>query len=115
MTANSAATADSVATHLDRDECARFQELFEIVGRRWTVAIVIAAAHGTERFGEFRDAVPGISERLLAERLRELTARAILSRTVEHDTAVIRYRLTECGTDLVEQLSPVIAWAERWH
>ena len=108
-------TADNIATHLDRDECSRFQELFEIVGRRWSVAIVIAATQGSERFGEFRDAVPGISEKLLAERLRELTARDILSRTVESDPAVIRYRLTECGADLVEQLGPVIAWAERWH
>jgi DNA-binding HxlR family transcriptional regulator len=106
---------DSVATRLDRDECARFQELFEIVGRRWTVAIVIAATQGSERFGEFRDAVPGISEKLLAQRLRELASRDILSRTVESDPAVIRYRLTECGSDLVEQLGPVISWAERWH
>lgn len=104
----------NVATHLDRDECSRFQELFEIVGRRWTVAIVIAAAQGTERFGEFRDAVPGISEKLLAERLRELTSRDILSRTVDSDPSVIRYRLTECGMDLVDQLGPVISWAERW-
>ena len=103
------------ATRLDRDECSRFQELFEIVGRRWTVAIVIAASQGSERFREFRDAVPGISEKLLAERLRELTGRDILSRTVENDPAVIRYRLTECGSDLVEQLGPIISWAERWH
>lgn len=103
------------ATHLDRDECARFQELFEIVGRRWSVAIVIAAAQGNSRFGEFHGAVHGISERLLAERLKELTAHGILERCVEADTGVIRYRLTECGTDLVDKLGPVIDWAERWH
>jgi DNA-binding HxlR family transcriptional regulator len=101
--------------NLSTDECLRFQELFEVVGRRWSVAVVLAAAQGSERFGEFRGAVPGISERLLTERLRELTAHGILERTVIGEPAVIRYRLTECGTDLVERLNPVIGWAERWH
>jgi DNA-binding HxlR family transcriptional regulator len=108
------ATNPDLAAHLDTDECARFQELFEIIGKRWTVAIVIAAAQGSSRFGEFRDNVHGVSERLLAERLKELTARGVLERCVEGEPPVIRYRLTECGTDLVEQLGPVISWAERW-
>ena len=95
--------------------CARFQELFEIVGRRWSVAIVIAASQGGKRFGEIRDGVPGISERLLAERLRELTSHGILERCIDGDPAVARYRLTTCGNDLVEQLGPVISWAERWN
>jgi DNA-binding HxlR family transcriptional regulator len=108
-------TAIEPAAQLDRDECARFQELFEIVGRRWSVAIVIAAAQGKSRFGEFHDSIDGMSERLLAERLKELTAHNILERCVEGEPAVIRYRLTDCGSDLVEQLGPVISWAERWN
>jgi DNA-binding HxlR family transcriptional regulator len=105
----------STAAHLSADECARFQQLFEIVGRRWTVAIIIAAAQGRERFGELHEGVAGISARLLAERLRELVAAGILERTVGGEPAVIRYRLTECGSDLVDKLGPVIDWAERWH
>ena len=101
--------------HLDADACARFQELFEIVGRRWSVAIVISASEGGKRFGEIRDGVPGISERLLAERLRELTSHGILERAIDGAPSVSRYRLTACGTDLVKQLGPVIAWAERWN
>jgi len=108
----------TVANHvqlLDVDACARFQRLFEIVGRRWSVAIVIAAASGNKRFGEFRDGIQGISERLLAERLRELTANGILERFVDGEPPVVRYRLTARGIDLVEQLGPVISWAERWN
>ena len=108
-------TATHRSQHVDADACARFQELFEIVGRRWSVAIVVAAAQGGKRFGEFRDGVPGISERLLAERLRELTANGIVERFVDGEPAVTRYRLTACGTDLMDQLGPVISWAERWN
>lgn len=103
------------AAQLSTDECQRFQELFEVVGRRWSVAVVLAATQGSERFGEFREGVPGISERLLTERLRELTAHGILERTVSGEPSIIRYRLTECGEDLVDKLTPVIGWAERWH
>ena len=50
--------------------------------------------------------MPGISERVLAERLRELTANGILERFVDGEPPVARYRLTPCGTDLVDQLGP---------
>ena len=105
-------TAINQARRLDSDACARFQELFEIVGRRWSVAIILATRDG-KRFGEIRDGVRGISERLLAERLRELTAHGILERSL--DATVVRYRLTACGNDLLTQLGPVISWAERWN
>ncbi|MEO3855971.1 helix-turn-helix domain-containing protein [Acrocarpospora sp. B8E8] len=95
--------------------CPAFQVAVELAGRRWNGAILLAAARGAARYSEFLAAVPGISERLLAQRLRELDAEGVLVRTVVPSTPVqITYSLTDKGTELVEAVRPLIAWGERW-
>jgi DNA-binding HxlR family transcriptional regulator len=54
----------------------------EILGRRWTGAIVRALLAGPSRFSEIVAAIPGLSDRLLSERLKELEAERITTRTV---------------------------------
>ena len=87
-----------------------FHAASELIGRRWTGAIVRALFHGKGRFREIADAVPGLSDRLLAERLRELAAHGI----VEADPDGPGYRLTEKGLDLRRILIEIARWAHRW-
>ncbi|MEU4546335.1 winged helix-turn-helix transcriptional regulator [Nonomuraea dietziae] len=95
--------------------CPRFQIAIELVGRRWNGVILLALARGATRYGELRDDVPGLSERLLAQRLRELEEAGVVARDVTPTTPVqIRYTLTESGAALVEAMRPLMAWADQW-
>lgn len=95
--------------------CPHFHAAIELIGKRWTGAIVCALTERPMRFGELGKAVPGLSDRLLSQRLRELEDEGLVQREVEAGTPVrVIYSLTPIG----EQLSPAIgelrSWAKRW-
>lgn len=82
------------------------------MGRKWSSGILLAGVRGATRFGEYRAMVTGISDRLLARRLRELEAEGLIERTVTPTTPVlIQYSPTERGRSLLEALSPLVVWA----
>jgi DNA-binding HxlR family transcriptional regulator len=95
--------------------CPLYHEAAELIGRRWTGAIVRALADGAVRFGDVVGAVPGISDRMLSERLKELESEGLVRRAVfpEHPVR-IEYRLTEKGQDLGAVMDAIAAWAHRW-
>ena len=95
--------------------CPLYHRAVEIIGRRWTGAIVRALLSGLTRFSEIAAAIPGISDRLLSERLKELEAEDIVERCVTPATPVrVDYRLTEKGRALVDVVEALSAWAGRW-
>ena len=95
--------------------CPRFQRGVEVIGRRWTGAIVRALMTGSRRFNEIADTVPGISDRLLSERLKELEAEDIVERRVVPSTPVrVDYQLTAKGRALMPVFEALAGWAERW-
>ncbi len=95
--------------------CPAFQRTVELIGRRWTGAIIRTLLAGSNRFGEILAAIPGLSDRLLAERLRELEAEDIVTRTVYPEHPVrIEYRLTEKGRELERIVAAIDAWTARW-
>ncbi len=95
--------------------CHRFHYAVELIGRRWTGAILRALLDGSTRFGDLLAAVPGLSDRLLSERLKELEAEGIVTRTVIPATPVrIEYGLTEKGRALSDVMAAISAWAEEW-
>jgi DNA-binding HxlR family transcriptional regulator len=95
--------------------CPEFHHAVELIGRRWTGAILRALLAGLTRYSDLARAVPGLSDRMLSERLRELEAEGIVVRTVAPTTPVcIQYRLTEKGRDLTAVIRAIGAWAERW-
>jgi DNA-binding HxlR family transcriptional regulator len=101
--------------HIDDDECRHFQSAVELIGKRWSSAILLALARGATRFGEIRGLVPGLSDRMLAERMRELQGAQLVQREVVPTTPVqIRYQLTERGADLIRSLQPLVQWGHRW-
>jgi len=95
--------------------CPHFHRAVELIGRRWTGAILSALLGGATRFTDIVHAVPGLSDRLLSERLKELEAEGIVDRVVQSDTSLrIEYRLTEKGRDLHGVTDAVTNWAYRW-
>ena len=103
---------------MDRDLpafCPRFHHAVELVGRRWTGVILRALFEGVTRFSDIAAAVPDLSDKLLAERLKELDAEGIVTRTVIPETPVrIEYRLTAKGRALETVMEAVTCWAEAW-
>lgn len=95
--------------------CPRFHRAIELVGRRWTGAIIRILLSGPRRFNEIAAGVPGLSDRLLTERLRELECQGVLRRLVETGSPVrVAYELTEAGTELDATIRALSTWAERW-
>jgi DNA-binding HxlR family transcriptional regulator len=86
-----------------------------LIGRRWTGAIVSALTEGPMRFGELAKAIPGLSDRLLSQRLRELEQARVVERSVEAGTPVkVSYSLSEKGADLGPAMAELREWARRW-
>jgi DNA-binding HxlR family transcriptional regulator len=99
----------------DAPVCEHFQRAAELLGRRWNPQILRALLSGAHRFTDLRGAVPGLSDHLLSERLKEFEAAGILTRTVTPTTPVrIDYELTERGLDLGRVIEELAVWAERW-
>lgn len=95
--------------------CTRFHRAVELIGGRWTGAVIQLLLNGRMRFAELRDAIPDISDRMLSERLRELEAEGIVDRIVVPETPVrVEYELTEKGRALEQALASLGKWAERW-
>jgi len=95
--------------------CPRFHRAVELVGRRWTGAVIRSLLSGSRRFNEIAEQVPGLSDRLLAARLRELEEAGIVRRDVECGPPVrVAYTLTEAGTELDGTMRALATWAERW-
>src|SRR5215211_2656837 len=94
-------TSAAEAAHTDGPFCPVFHRAVELIGRRWTGAIVRALLLGTSRFSELTETIPELSDRMLSERLKELEAEGIVARTVIPVTPVrIEYHLTEKGRAL---------------
>ncbi|TFG73248.1 MAG: transcriptional regulator [Solirubrobacterales bacterium] len=95
--------------------CPHFHAAVELIGRRWAGAILITLLDGSVYFRELGAAVPGMSDRLLSQRLRELEAEGLVQRCV-HDgpPARVSYSLTAAGRGLEPAIRELHAWARRW-
>ena len=106
----------SSPAHAARERvCPDFHAAIELIGRRWAGAILIALAGGPHYYADLGAAVPGLSDRLLSRRLRELEAAGLVERVVHHGTpARVSYALTEKGRALEPALGELRSWAQAW-
>ncbi|MGN7783662.1 winged helix-turn-helix transcriptional regulator [Niabella sp. 22666] len=82
-----------------------------ILGTQWTLAICSYLVLGKHRFSELRKKIPGITERMLTLKLRELEQQKIVKRTVYAEVPLrVEYELTKIGKDL----EPLIRQLETW-
>jgi DNA-binding HxlR family transcriptional regulator len=117
--AASAARSDSHASGeglTGRSECCQlYHRAVELIGKRWTGAILLVLLDGSLRFSEIRHLVPDLSDRLLSERLKELEAEDIVERRVLDGPPVrVEYGLTSKGEQLEPAVRALKAWANRW-
>lgn len=95
--------------------CPAYHEAIELIGRRWTGAILRVLLSGATRFSDITTTIPGLSDRLLSERLKQLESEGIVTRTVYPETPVrVEYRLTEKGRALTDVVIAISTWAEQW-
>lgn len=95
--------------------CPKFEFAFQLLGKRWTGIIVRVMLSGPHRFSKISEMIPHMSDRMLAERLKELEAAGIVRRNVIPETPVrIEYELTEKGRDLEAVMDEVQKWADKW-
>ncbi len=96
--------------------CPYYHQAIELIGRRWTGAIVGVLIHRQAlRFGEIAEAVPELSDRLLSERMKELERHGVVVRTVRPGRPLrVEYELTEMGQELAPAVHELERWARRW-
>jgi DNA-binding HxlR family transcriptional regulator len=114
MTAQ-AQSSESTRTTGTAGCCPFYHQAVELVGRRWTGAILRVLMDGPLRFSEVAQAIPDLSDRLLSERMKQLEARGLVTRTVIPGPPLqVRYALSEMGHELEPALSELETWAQRW-
>ena len=97
------------------DFCPYFQQAVELIGRRWTGVVLRTLLPGPLRFSQMERAVPEISARALAQRLRELEAAGVLVRGVDTGVPIrVNYALTEKGKALGGVVERIERWAHGW-
>jgi DNA-binding HxlR family transcriptional regulator len=95
--------------------CARFHKAIELVGRRWSGAIIQMLFRKPARFAELRAFIPDITDRMLSERLQELEEEGLVVRRVYPETPVrVEYHLSTKGRALEPALGAIAKWAEHW-
>ena len=98
-----------------RPLCSKFHRASELIGRRWTGAIIFVLMKSRCRFATLRDAIPDITDRMLSDRLQELEAEGIVERTVIPETPVrVEYALTKKGRALAPAMDAIVDWAHKW-
>jgi DNA-binding HxlR family transcriptional regulator len=95
--------------------CPCFHRAVEFIGQRWTGAILREMLSGATRFTEIRHAIPDISDRMLAERLKGLEAYELVERRVFAETPVrVEYHLTDRGRALEPVFAALGEWANKY-
>jgi DNA-binding HxlR family transcriptional regulator len=99
-----------------RQVCPHFHGAVELIGRRWAGAILYALTDGPLHFAELKEAVPGMSDRLLSCRLKELEQAGLVRREVHSGNRVrVSYELTRKGHSLEPVMGELRDWARQWH
>jgi len=100
---------------VQEDARCTIERTLEVIGSKWTTLVVRELLGGTKRFGEMRERLTGISPKTLTDRLRDLEAHGLVTRTVYPEVPPrVEYTLTEKGRALRPIFEAMSAWGERW-
>ena len=99
----------------DYELCYHFIKAFQIIGKKWN-GLIISSLCGTQdmRFKDLARCIEACSDRVLVERLKELEQEKIVKRSVDQDTGIISYSLTQKGAELKPVFDQVHHWADKW-
>src|SRR3954471_9413473 len=94
--------------------CSLYHRAIELVGKRWTGAILLVLMDGPLHFSGIRQLVPELSDRLLSERLKELESEGVVERRVLEGSPVrVEYSITPKGRALEPSLRALKEWARQ--
>ncbi|MGC0371082.1 winged helix-turn-helix transcriptional regulator [Microbacterium sp. SLBN-111] len=92
------------------DGCPTRTVLDHVMGK-WGVLVLVALSDGTQRWGELRRNISGISEKMLASTLKTLEADGLVRRTAYPEVPPrVEYALTALGRDLMMRMLPLMDW-----
>ncbi|RED57119.1 winged helix-turn-helix transcriptional regulator [Cohnella lupini] len=95
--------------------CPKYESAAELLGKKWTGLIIRVLLGGPKRFKDIKEQIPDMSDKMLTDRMKELEASGILTRTVYPEMPVrIEYELTEKGQHLDEVIHSIQNWGENW-
>ena len=83
-----------------------------VIAGKWKPTILCEIRGGARRFSDLRRDIPGISEKVLSQHLRDLEADGIVTRREFHEGAVLatEYAFTEYGRTLIPALNALAEW-----
>ncbi|MDR3435338.1 helix-turn-helix domain-containing protein [Telmatospirillum sp.] len=97
----------------EKTYCCGLEAALDVIGGKWKVMVLWALHPRPHRFGELRRAIPGISEKMLIQNLKEMEADGIVTRQdFKEIPPRVEYAVTSFGRSLCEALSPLCEWGQ---
>jgi DNA-binding HxlR family transcriptional regulator len=97
----------------DADQTCGMSIAIDVVGGKWKMHLMWVLAEGPVRFGQIRRKLDGVSEKVLAENLRQLEAHGIVHRELYAEVPPrVEYSLTPLGEQLNQALRPLEVWGD---
>lgn len=94
--------------------CTNFHNAIEFIGKRWMGAVIFSLLEGPKRYHEIISSIPGISDRLLTERLRDLENEGLIVKNViTTSPKKVEYELTQTGKELDEVIQVLMKWVKK--
>ena len=91
----------------------KIQKAFEILGKKWSGLVLYTLLEDPMRFTDIRRNIPELSDRVLAERLKELERLQLVKRNVYTRIPVkVEYERTKKGKELEKSMREIEIWAE---
>ncbi|WP_431968392.1 winged helix-turn-helix transcriptional regulator [Nocardia sp. bgisy134] len=98
---------------MDHDVCG-MSVAIDVVGGKWKLHLMWVLGAGPQRFGEIRRLLEGVSEKVLAENLRQLESSGVVHREVFPEIPPrVEYSLTPIGHELAAALRPLEEWGDK--
>lgn len=99
----------------DAERAERFHQVTDILRCKWAVAVVESIAQGHHRPNQIRDRLPGLTNKVLADRLAKLQRFGMLHRTAHAEVPPrVEYTLTPRGEQLLGLIGSISDFVDRW-
>jgi DNA-binding HxlR family transcriptional regulator len=98
------------------EESAFIREVLDRIGDKWTVLIISTLGGGPLRYSELQASIPGISQRMLTQTLKNLERDGLITRTAYAEVPPrVEYELTDLGRSLLDAVTAMVGWAAAHH